>query len=414
MRELTVEYRGFGQSIPVGSLADNGKSLLFEYSAAAIESGLELSPIRAPLRTLAYPDHSGEYRHLHGVPGFIYDSLPDGWGFRLMHRRMKAEGFDAGRLSTLDHLAYLGENTMGALVYRPASDHVSSDEDLTLMRLADEVDAVISDDGHEVLSEIARVGGSVGGARPKANVYFNQLTGNVGTQEHSVPGGVPWLVKFAASEDGADACAVEAMYAQLARAAGLEMMPTHLFELSENRFAFGTARFDRDHGQRVHVHSLAGLLHADFRVPSIGYVDLFRATRHLTRDRRELIKAVRLCAFNILMNNRDDHAKNVAFIRRADGGWALSPAYDLTYSAGHRGEHFMDVNNAASAPGRADLIAASGAAGLAEKEVTKVLDDMLDVLTPGALRTMASGFPLARKTVNMLSKALEANHARLR
>lgn len=414
MKELAVEYRGFGKSIPVGTLADNGKSVVFEYDTAAIQAGLELSPIRVPLRALAYPDHPGDYRDLHNVPGFIYDSLPDGWGFRLMHRRMKSEGLSTARLSTLDHLAYLGENTMGALVYLPPKSSVASQDDLTLMRLADEVEAVLSDDTYEVLAEMARVGGSAGGARPKANIYFNHLTGAVGTQEQAVPGGAPWLVKFAASDDAPDACAVEEMYAQLGRASGLEIMPTHLFELPDKRLAFGTERFDRKAGQRVHVHSLAGLLHADFRVPSIGYIDLFRATRHLTADRRELIKAVRLCAFNVLMNNRDDHAKNVAFIRHNDGRWVLAPAYDLTYAAGYRGEHFMDIASASSAPGRADIISAAGAAGLAEKEVVTVLDAMLDVITPAAFQALSSSFPLTRKTVKTLSTAIAANHARLR
>jgi serine/threonine-protein kinase HipA len=414
MKELLVEYRGFGQSIPVGTLADNGKCVLFEYAGAAIQAKLELSPIRAPLRTIAYPDRPGDYRHLHDVPGFIYDSLPDGWGFRLMHRRMKAEGLVPERLSTLDHLAYLGENTMGALVYLPPGGDVSSEEDLTLMRLADEVDAVLSDDGHEVLAELARAGGSPGGARPKANVYFNPATGALGTQAHAVPGGDPWLVKFAASDDAPDSCAVEEMYAQLARACGLDAMPTHLFELPGNRLAFGIARFDRQGGQRVHVHSLAGLLHADFRVPSVGYGDLFRATRYLTGDQRELVKAVRLCTFNVLMNNRDDHAKNVAFIRDADGNWTLAPPYDLTYSPGFRGQHFMDVADATKAPSRPDIISAAGAAGLPEKATAKVIDDMLDVITPQALRATAANFPLTRNTFESISSAVDANHSRLR
>ncbi|WP_369925899.1 type II toxin-antitoxin system HipA family toxin [Xanthomonas sp. NCPPB 2632] len=413
MKELIVEYRGFGQRIPVGTLADNGKSVLFEYDVAAINAKLDLSPIRAPLRTLAYPDHQGDYRHLHDVPGFIYDSLPDGWGFRLMHRRMRAEGVAVERLSTLDHLAYLGQNTMGALVYLPPRGEVVSHEDLTLLRLAEEIDTVLSDDGYEVLAEMARVGASPGGARPKAMVCFNPATGALGTQEHAVPDGEPWLVKFAASDDAPDSCAVEEMYAQLARACGLATMPTHLFELPHHRLAFGTARFDRQDGQRTHVHSLAGLLHADFRVPSLGYVDLFRAVRYLTGDQRELVKALRLCVFNVLMNNRDDHAKNVAFIRQADDRWILAPPFDLTYSPGHRGEHFMDVNGASKAPGRSDILSAASAAGLPEKLAIRVLDEMLDVITPQSLRTKMLDFPLTRETMKTLASSLDANHARL-
>ena len=43
----------------------------------------------------------------------------------------------------------------------------------------------------------------------------------------------------------------------------------------------------------MHVHTLAGLLHANFQVPSVGYEDFFRVTRRLTHDQRELVKALK-------------------------------------------------------------------------------------------------------------------------
>jgi len=57
---------------------------------------------------------------------------------------------------------------------------------------------------------------------------------------------------------------------------------------------------------------------------SLQIVDFFRVTRRLTRDQRELKKAVQRCAFNILMNNRDDHAKNLSFLLQANGSWQLA------------------------------------------------------------------------------------------
>ena len=174
MKELTVLYQGFGQRVPLGTLADNGQGILFEYSAQALALRLELSPLRLPLRAAAYPERPDEYRSLHGVPGLIYDSLPDGWGFRLLHRHMRARGLNPEALSTLDHLACLGEHTMGALTYQPAQpDDLAHPTDLSLQALAHEIEAVQHDDGYHVLAEMARAGGSPGGARPKALVYFN-------------------------------------------------------------------------------------------------------------------------------------------------------------------------------------------------------------------------------------------------
>lgn len=413
MKELSVVYRGFGESIPIGTLADDGRNVLFQYSPQALAQQLDLSPLRTPLRQAAYPDKPGEYRSLHDVPGLIYDSLPDGWGYRLMHRRMRAKGLDPDRLSTLDHLAYLGENTMGALVYLPPQSEAGSTQDLDLLALAREVQAVLHDDGYEVLAEMARAGGSPGGARPKAQIYFNPHSLALSTQASQVPEGEPWLVKFAGIDDPADSCALEELYARLARTAGLEMTDTHLFELPAGRLAFATRRFDRRAALRVHVHSLAGLLHADFQVPSVSYEDFFKVTRRLTRDQRELIKAVRICAFNVLMNNRDDHAKNLAFLREADGQWRLAPPYDLTWCPGYRGEHFMDIAGEGQAPAREHVLAAAEKAGLSASLAGRMLDDLLERVTPPLFLTVAQALPLTRSTVAMVHRAMSTNHARL-
>ena len=414
MKELSVVYRGFGQSVPVGTLAEDGKVVLFQYTQQALDLQLDLSPLRAPLRPAAYPDKQGEYRDLHDVPGFIYDSLPDGWGYRLMHRRMRAKGLDPERLSTLDRLAYLGENTMGALVYQPSQLEQESAKDLTLLELAQEVQAVLQDDGYQVLAEMARVGASPGGARPKAQVYFNPQTKALSTQASQVPGGEAWLVKFAGTDDAPDSCVLEELFAQLAHVCHLGMTSTRLFELPGGHFAFGTQRFDRRGASRVHVHSLAGLLHANFQVPSVSYEDFFRVTRRLTKDQRELVKAVKICAFNVLMNNRDDHAKNLSFLRETDGRWLLAPPYDLTYCPGYQGEHFMDVAGEGKAPARAHVLAAAAKAGLSANVAGRALDEMLELATPALLKQLAKGLPLKASTLATVHQTMTVNHTRLR
>lgn len=115
MKELRVMYEGRAERFRVGTLADDGRDVLFEYSAEALARGLELSPIRLPLRVGAYPDSQQDYVNLQRVPGLLYDSLPDSWGFLLMNRRLRAKGINPDTVSTIDRLAYLGANTMGAL-----------------------------------------------------------------------------------------------------------------------------------------------------------------------------------------------------------------------------------------------------------------------------------------------------------
>lgn len=413
MKELTVSYQGLGKPFVVGTLADDGKDVLFEYSQQALASGIELSPIRLPLRAAAYPDQQMQYMELHRVPGLVYDSLPDGWGFRVMHRRMRARGINPDTATTLDRLAYLGQRTMGALSYSPAAEDLSDSKDLGLLELSQEVQAVQTDESHEILAEMARVGASPGGARPKALVHFNPLTNQMSTQEGRVEGGEAWLVKFPGSDDEPDCCALEELYAQVAHHCHLGMTETRFFELPGGGTTFATKRFDRRGTLRVHVHSLAGLLHANFMVPSVSYEDLFRVTRRLTRDQRELKKAVQRCVFNVLMNNRDDHSKNLAFMLEADGSWRLAPPYDLTYCPGYQGEHFMDIAGEGKAPTREHVLKAAKSAGLAPAVATAAIDELLQCATPEMLKSLAANLPVRKKTLAMVHQAMSANHARL-
>ena len=81
MRKLHVRYHGWGENWLLGTLADDGAELLFEYSPEALAQNLELSPRHLKLRPQAYgsfPDYQ------HRLPGLIADALPDGWGLLLM------------------------------------------------------------------------------------------------------------------------------------------------------------------------------------------------------------------------------------------------------------------------------------------------------------------------------------------
>jgi serine/threonine-protein kinase HipA len=82
------------------------------------------------------------------------------------------------------------------------------------------------------------------------------------------------------------------------------------------------------------MHTVSGLLHSDFRTPSLDYEDLLNLTGVITKDIREVEKMYRLAVFNVLSHNRDDHAKNFSFLMDNHGEWKLAPAYDLTFSSG--------------------------------------------------------------------------------
>ena len=414
MKELQVMYKAGGKSLWMGTLADDGEEILFQYSPDAIESGLEFSPLRLPVRSEAYPDHQRDYVDLMGVPGVINDSLPDGWGVVLMDRRLRAKGIDIATLCVLDRLAYLGENTMGALTYEPGDRVAADGRDLTILDMAGEIRALLHDASHAVLAELARAGGSPGGARPKAVAFYNPDTEQMSTHEGRVPDARPWLFKFPAKDDSMESCAMEELYARMSDRAGLGMEPSKFIQLPYGLTAFGTRRFDRDAaGRRVHVHSMAGMLHTNFRLPTVGYIELMQLTRRVTRDIRQITKALERCVFNVIMNNRDDHSKNLAFMLNEQNEWVLAPPYDLTFAPGFRGEHFMDVAGEGLAPGRAHVLKVALAGGLKGAAAEAVIDTMLGQLTVEALREEAASLPISGHAVDTVAKVIEANRSRL-
>ena len=146
---------------------------------------------------------------------------------------------------------------MGALRFVPASDASIQEPDWSLLVLAEQSRLALAGEAGVALRELALTGGSPQGARPKALVQYDAATGQVSTRSDAP--GSPWLVKFPAQHEHKEVCAIEQLYADLARDCGLEMPESRWFNLGPELAAFGVARFDREEGQRVPVHSLAGL-----------------------------------------------------------------------------------------------------------------------------------------------------------
>lgn len=93
------------------------------------------------------------------------------------------------------------------------------------------------------------------------------------------------------------------------RLAHINMPPTQLLA-AKDKYYFSVKRLDRINNQRLHVHSLAGLSHANFRIPDFDYEKLLRLTVLLTKNTDDAIQVYRQMIFNILANNQDDHTKN--------------------------------------------------------------------------------------------------------
>lgn len=331
----------------VGRLALTAEGLCaFTYSPEWLHAGFSISPFELPLRTGVF---IAKPRPFEGGFGVFDDCLPDGWGLLVLERYLRQNGIQPGALTLLDRLALVGSTGRGALEFRPDRSVVTQQDYADFERLALEAEKILDSEDYtgRGIEEFQSRGGSPGGARPKIFTHFE---------------GREWLVKFRAKRDPKGIGVEEYRYSQLARQCGIEMPATRLFE---GKY-FGVERFDRAEGRKLHVVSVAGLLGADYRLPSIDYSHIFQVCAALTHSVTEMWKVFSLMAFNFLIGNKDDHAKNFAFIWR-DGTWHFAPAYDLLPSDGINGFRTTSIHDRIE-PTPADVIAVAVQAGLPGKE----------------------------------------------
>ena len=396
----------FGAGVlPVGRLAIRDGDIYFEYDSAFLDRGLEISPLCMPLS----PELMTFDRALfEGLPGVFYDSLPDGWGRLLLDRSMRAQGITPEQVSPLDRLAHVGASGMGALVYEPDYGAEIPDAEINLDVLASHARQVFDGEAEDVLQELLALNGSSAGARPKAVIGVDNKCQNILHGAHELPDGFsPWLVKFPNAQDGADAGAIEYVYGLMAVEAGVAMTRTHLFPAQKGAGYFATARFDREGQSRVHAHTVCGALHSDFRTPSLDYEDLLALTGMLTRDVREVEKMFRLAVFNVLAHNRDDHSKNFTFLMSERGEWKLSPAYDLTFSSGPRGEQSTMVMGEGRRPGTEHLEKLGREAKIDEKNVLEIIEQTRAALSKW--KTLAKQYSVSKGNINLIRQKSQNN-----
>lgn len=330
----------------------------FEYDIDWMQTGFSISPFYLPLKLgliMAKRDPFG------GNFGVFDDSLPDGWGNLLLDRYLQEKGIDPDKLNILERLSLIGSTGRGALEYRPDRSIFTDDEFIDLDRLAKEVEKILeSKESTASVDLLYKYGGSSGGARPKV---FAKIDGR------------EWLVKFKAINDPINVGEIEYNYSLLAKECGMRMAETRLFD---GRY-FGVERFDRTPKGKIHTVSAAGLLHADYRIPSLDYSLLLKLTLNLTKDMEQVAEMFRMMVFNVIISNRDDHAKNFSF-QWVNGAWKLSPAYDLLPSSGFNGYHTTTINGKGE-PALADIIAMATEIGLPKQYATQIIEELTEKCT---------------------------------
>ena len=368
---VEVIYRGDR----VGAVSfDAGAGIgAFEYAQSFIEGGIELSPMSMPLasRVYSFPELGPET--FCGLPGLLADSLPDDFGNSVLNEWAASQGMSPAELSPLDRLRYIGKRGVGALEFVPARSlkGLNASQQLHLDRLVEIAQEVLArragfavemsgggQEERDAMMALLSIGTSAGGARPKAVVAFNEDFTRVRSGQVDAPEGFThYLLKFdGVSENRTDResfgdplgyGAMEYVYYLMATACGVTMMPCKLL-MEGNRRHFVTRRFDRSGNRKIHVQTLNGLAHVDYKLPgSYSYAELFGIARRLGLAAPSAEQLFRRMVFNIVARNHDDHSKNFSFLFR-NGQWELAPAYDLAYSfkPGNRwtNSHWMTMN----------------------------------------------------------------------
>jgi serine/threonine-protein kinase HipA len=327
MADVEVYIDLEGQVRPLGILhrqvSRRGETVTFEYDETWLGDANRFSIEPAlTLTTGAFPPQVGQ-----PIFGSIGDSAPDTWGRRLMQRAERRLAEREGRqVRTLGELHYLlgvaDETRLGALRFRwrgeevfQAPVHEGIPALIELGRLLQITERIERDEEtDDDLQLIFAPGSSLGGARPKASVI----------DQH----GHLSIAKFPKESDDYSIETWEEIALRLAEKAGIQT-PEHALLQVVGKPVLLSRRFDRDNGWRIPF--LSAMSMTGSRDGERGsYPELVDSlTAHGAQAKEDAWQLYRRVVFNVLVSNVDDHLRNHGFLWSGQGGWILSPAYDL-------------------------------------------------------------------------------------
>lgn len=440
MEVITITY----QDDLVGAVSfDTEKGLgSFEYDPSFVKKGVELSPIKMPLSNRIYRFPELDFNTFKGLPGLIADSLPDDFGNAVLNAWVASQGRSPSDITPLQRLQYTGKRGMGALEYAPATKlrSLNASQQVEIQSLVSIAQEILDSRGNfevelkqngqddrEAMMSLLSVGMSAGGARPKAVLAFNEDFTQVRSGQTNVPSGFThYLMKFdGVSEhnknqetfgDPLGYGVMEFVYHLMANKCGVDMMPCRLLH-EGNRRHFITQRFDRIKNSKVHVQTLNGLAHIDYKKPgSFSYAELFGIARQLKLSAVDAEQLFKRMTFNIIARNHDDHSKNFAFMLKQDrlkkDKWSLAPAYDLAYSykPGSKwvNSHWMSLNGKRDNFTRSDFYSLEKLSPIFNK---RKIDDIIDTTIEhvSTWRQLAEEWDVPKTLIDEIQENLRLN-----
>jgi serine/threonine-protein kinase HipA len=400
-----ADWEAFDEPILVGTLRSsvikNKEHFSFSYDNDWLQSPYA-QKIDPDLNLYSGAQHSENSKNFRT----FLDSCPDRWGRLLMKRReaiiARKEDRRPNLLYEIDYLLGVHDlYRLGALRFKREMNGAFLDNDEKLAAppissLRDlEYAAQQVEDNHNTddaeylkwLTMLMSPGSSLGGARPKASV--------VDENNHL------WIAKFPSQLDDHDIAAWEFVVYQLAVGADIQMAECRIEKFNSHHHTFLTKRFDRKLEHRLHFTSAMtqlGYYDGDY---DASYLELAQfITEHGANTKEDLAQLWRRIVFNIAVSNTDDHLRNHGFIY-SNGGWLLSPAYDINPVTPANGLHLniTEDDNSLSYELAMDVIEFFQ---LSTSQAQRIKDEVL--LSVARWKTVANSINISRsEQLNMAS-----------
>lgn len=412
MKDITLvaEVYLWGSLIGHVSWNEETEFASFEYDQKFLKAPIEPSPIKMPRQSQIYTFRELNRETFKGLPGMLADALPDKFGNSLIDVWLAKQGRALNSFNPVERLCYIGQRGMGALEFKPSKyKGRKSDVKIDISEMVELASKILTDrkkfkenldksddrQMQEALTNLLVIGTSVGGARAKCIIAYNEKTGEVRSGQTKADDDFSyWLLKLDGVSGNRDKelndplghGRIEYAYYLMAKDCGIEMSECRLLE-ENNRAHFMTKRFDRlNGGEKLHMQSLCAIAHFDFNMAgAYSYEQALSTIREIISNNltKTLEQQFRRTVFNVIGRNQDDHTKNIAFLMDKKGNWSLSPAFDATYSYNPEGEwtnrHQMSINGKRDGFSMSDLYALAKRADIKKGKAKKIIEEIKNI-----------------------------------
>ena len=424
--ETVINIKLWGENVAAVAWNQEKEYATIEFYNSFAKNNWDIAPLQMPInnilrgeRVFSFP--ANRSKTFKGLPALLADSLPDDYGNSVIDEWF-ASKYMSVEITPLDRLCYIGNRGMGAMEFEPAnSDKLLNESSILEIKELTKLTREILNkrtafqtnirNNNKGIFDILRIGTSAGGAKPKAIIAYNEITGEVRSGQVQAPEDFTyWLLKFDGIEgekikdNPLGIGKIEYAYYKMAIDCGIKMSDCRLLK-EGNKAHFMTKRFDRtEKGEKIHAQTLCAIGNFD-RYERFSYEQIFQVMRQMKLPYSEFEQMYRRMVFNVISRNHDDHTKNHSFLMDKNGKWTLAPAYDICYSYSKSGKwtnkHQLSLNSKRENFNMQDLLTVAKKQNI--KNAKKIIEQILYIVSQW------SNYAYKYKVKNEFIKIIEEN-----